>query len=60
MLRYCYDNQIQIDFNNFKSEFGEANTMVIGVQDVEFFTKEHLNASNRFGLEISCLVLMLF
>ena len=30
------DNQIQIDFNNFKSEFGESiNTMVIGVQDVE-------------------------
>ena len=50
------DNQIQIDFNNFKSEFGESiNTMVIGVQDVEFFTKEHLLAWHRFGLEIESL-----
>ena len=29
------DSQIQIDFNDFKSEFGESiNTMVIAVQDV--------------------------
>ena len=49
------DNQIQIDFNNFKSEFGESiNTMVIYVQDVEFFTKEHLRL-HRFGLEIESL-----
>lgn len=50
------DNQIQIDFNDFKSEFGESiNTMVIAVQDVEFFTKEHLLAWHRFGLEIESL-----
>ncbi len=50
------DSQIQIDFNDFKSEFGESiNTMVIAVQDVEFFTKEHLLAWHRFGLEIENL-----
>ena len=50
------DSQIQIDFNDFNSEFGESkNTMVIAVQDVEFFTKEHLLAWHRFGLEIESL-----
>ncbi len=50
------DSQIQIDFDDFNSEFGESkNTMVIAVQDVEFFTKEHLLAWHRFGLEIESL-----
>ena len=50
------DSQIQIDFNDFNSEFGESkNTMVIAVQDVEFFTKEHLLAWHRFGIEIESL-----
>lgn len=50
------ENQIQLDFNEFKSEFGESiNTMVIAVQDVEFFTKEHLYAWHKFGIEIQNL-----
>jgi len=50
------DSQIQIDFDDFNSEFGESkNTMVIAVQDVEFFTKEHLLAWHRFGQEIESL-----
>lgn len=50
------DSQIQLDFNEFKSEFGESiNTMVIAVQDVEFFTKEHLYAWHKFGIEIENL-----
>jgi len=50
------DSKIQIDFEDFKSEFGESiNTMVIAVQDVEFFTKEHLYAWHKFGIEIETL-----
>jgi predicted RND superfamily exporter protein len=37
------DHPTHINYENFKSEFGESiNTMVIAVQDVDFFSKEHL------------------
>ena len=47
------DHPTHINYENFKSEFGESiNTMVIAVQDVDFFSKEHLYAWNKFGDEI--------
>ena len=50
------DDQIYIDYEDFKSEFGESmNTMVIAVQDVEFFSKSHLDAWHKFGKEIELI-----
>ena len=50
------DNQIFIENEKFKEEFGESiNTMVIAVQDVEFFSKEHLHAWNKFGKKIQAI-----
>ena len=47
------EHPTHINYENFKSEFGESiNTMVIAVQDVDFFSKEHLYAWNKFGDEI--------
>tara|TARA_B110000908_G_scaffold21379_1_gene24136 strand:- start:526 stop:2898 length:2373 start_codon:yes stop_codon:yes gene_type:complete len=47
------EHPTHINYKNFKSEFGESiNTMVIAVQDVDFFSKEHLYAWNKFGDEI--------
>lgn len=47
------DHPTHTNYENFKSEFGESiNTMVIAVQDVDFFSKEHLYAWNKFGNEI--------
>ena len=47
------DHPTHTNYENFKSEFGESiNTMVIAVQDVDFFSKEHLYAWNKFGDEI--------
>ncbi len=51
-----FDNQINIDYENFKIEFGESiNTMVIAVEDLEFFTKQHLSAWHKFGKDIENL-----
>ena len=48
-----HDDPTHVNYENFKSEFGESvNTMVIAVQDVEFFTKSHLYTWNKFGDEI--------
>ena len=47
------DDQTYIDYEDFKSEFGESmNTIVIAVQDVDFFDKDHLKAWNSFGEDI--------
>ena len=50
------DNQTYIDYENFKSEFGESmNTIAIAVQDVEFFSKSHLKAWDNLGDSIESL-----
>ena len=50
------EHPTHINYENFKSEFGESiNTMVIAVQDVEFFTKSHLYTWNKFGDEIESI-----
>ena len=51
------DDQTYIDYEDFKSEFGESmNTIVIAVQDVDFFDKDHLKAWNSFGEDIESIV----
>ena len=50
------DDQTYIDYEDFKSEFGESmNTIVIAVQDVDFFDKDHLKAWNSFGEDIESI-----
>ena len=50
------DDQIYIDYEIFKSEFGESmNTIVIAVQDIDFFDKDHLKAWNSFGEDIESI-----
>ncbi|MGY8988790.1 MAG: efflux RND transporter permease subunit, partial [Flavobacteriales bacterium] len=50
------DDQTDIDYENFKSEFGESmNTIVIAVEDLDFFDKDHLKAWNNFGEEIESI-----
>ena len=50
------DAQTYIDYEDFKSEFGESmNTIVIAVQDVDFFDKDHLKAWNSFGEDIESI-----
>lgn len=50
------DDQTYIDYENFKSEFGESmNTIVIAVNDARFFQKSNLDAWNRLGEEIKAI-----
>jgi uncharacterized protein len=50
------DDITSINYEEFRSEFGESmNTMVIAVQDVEFFSKSHLDAWHKFGEEIEII-----
>ena len=50
------DDQTYIDYEKFKSEFGESmNTIVIAVEGLDFFDKDHLKAWNNFGEEIESI-----
>ena len=50
------DDQTYIDYENFKSEFGESmNTIVIAVKDARFFQKPNLDAWNRLGEDIKSI-----
>jgi len=50
------DHEISKQYQDFKSEFGESmNTMVIAVQDREFFSQYHLKPWKIFGEEIKSI-----
>ena len=50
------DDQTYIDYENFKSVFGESmNTIVIAVKDARFFQKPNLDAWNRLGDDIKSI-----
>ena len=51
-----FDHKVNLEFHDFISEFGESqNTMVIAVQDDNFFKSNHLKQWDKLTQNISIL-----